>query len=182
MLRGLVTTTFAGRCNLKLGEDDDIVSPQEDVKSDGEAHRNSVVLVGRLAAPAITRTLPSGDLMTAFRVVVGRPPGLGSPARPRSPTVDTIDCVSWRADMRRRAEAWLPGDTIEVEGSLRRRFWRGSAGAASRSEVEVVQGRQLRKATGPKPARPARLDALGPAIGDTLADGSNAQPCGGMST
>ena len=32
---------------------------------------------------------------------------------------------------------------VEVEGVLRRRFWRGAAGPASRYEVEVVALRRL---------------------------------------
>jgi len=32
---------------------------------------------------------------------------------------------------------------LEVEGALRRRFWRMGAGAASRSEVEVLRVRRL---------------------------------------
>jgi single-strand DNA-binding protein len=37
----------------------------------------------------------------------------------------------------------VPGDVVEVEGSLRRRFWRVGAGAASRSEVEVTRVRRV---------------------------------------
>ena len=40
--------------------------------------RNDVTLVGRLAAPAEERTLPSGTVLVTFRVIVGRPP----PAKP----------------------------------------------------------------------------------------------------
>jgi hypothetical protein len=59
---------------------------------------NEVRLVGRLAAAAQEKELPSGDLLMTFRLVVDRPP---AQRRERSPTVDTIDCSAWRADVRR---------------------------------------------------------------------------------
>jgi single-strand DNA-binding protein len=82
--------------------------------------------------------------MVSFRVVVPRPAASGSDER-RRPTVDTIDCVAWLARVRRAAASWQPGDTIEVEGALRRRFWRGPGGGpASRCEVEVITARVVR--------------------------------------
>jgi single-strand DNA-binding protein len=101
---------------------------------------NEVRLVGRLAAAAEEKQLPSGDVLVTFRLVVDRPP---AHRRERSPTVDTIDCSAWRADVRRSVRRWQAGDTIEVSGALRRRFWRGASGAASRSEVEVASARRL---------------------------------------
>jgi single-strand DNA-binding protein len=107
--------------------------------------RNEVVLAGRLPAPAEERTLPSGDAMVSFRVVVPRPPGAG-PSSARSPSVDTIDCVAWQAATRRAALGWAAGDVVEVTGTLRRRFWRSGGGAASRTEVEALKVRRLAKA------------------------------------
>ena len=108
--------------------------------------RNDVCLVGRLAAPAEERMLPSGTVLVTFRVIVGRPPQ-PRPAHPRAPTVDTIDCVAGNATARRSALGWLPGDVVEVSGSLRRRFWRAGTGAASRTEVEVAKARRLARAS-----------------------------------
>jgi single-strand DNA-binding protein len=107
-------------------------------------HRNEVLLVGRLAAPAEERTLPSGDVLVTFRLVVQRPPGGRSTAR-RVPTVDTLDCVAWRAPVRRSVLGWSAGAEVEVTGALRRRFWRGPTGAASRCEVEVSRARLNRR-------------------------------------
>lgn len=112
------------------------------------AMRNEVALTGRLAAPAEERTLPSGTVLVTFRVIVGRPPPL-KPVSPRTPTVDTIDCVAGSAPVRRAALGWLAGDVVEVSGSLRRRFWRAGAGAASRTEVEVTKARRLARASPP---------------------------------
>ena len=114
--------------------------------SEDEPQRNEVLLVGRLGAAAQSREMPSGDTLVAFRVVVARPPAApGSTARPRGPSVDSIDCVAWRAGVRRTALAWAPGDLVEVAGVLRRRFWKGGAGPQSRTEVEVVRARRLRR-------------------------------------
>lgn len=109
-------------------------------------HRNDVFLVGRVAAVAAPRTLPSGDVMTAFRLVVDRPEQRRREATRRS-TVDTLDCVAWRADVRRTVSGWAPGDVVEVSGALRRRFWRSPAGPASRWEVEVGQARRLSRSS-----------------------------------
>jgi single-strand DNA-binding protein len=120
--------------------------PPEDEDVSGElpepGHLNTVVLRGRLAAPAQERELPSGDLLAAFRLIVDRP----RPRRPGTPTVDTLDCVAWRPRLRRVVGAWRAGDVVEVRGALRRRFWRGPAGPASRCEIEVSGGRRVTKA------------------------------------
>lgn len=105
---------------------------------------NEVTLVGRLAAPPIRRELPSGDEIATFRLVVDRPA-----RRARSgPTderrrVDTLDCVVWRADLRRRLDRIPEGTMVAVEGAVRRRFWRSPAGPASRVEIEVERMRRI---------------------------------------
>jgi single-strand DNA-binding protein len=105
---------------------------------------NEVVLRGRLAAAADQRVLPSGDSMVTFRVVVDRPPRASASAS--SARVDTLDCAAFKADVRRRCLRWEPGDVLEVRGSLRRRFFRTGAGAASRYEVEVVAASRVARA------------------------------------
>src|SRR5690348_17097003 len=114
--------------------------------SSAAPHRNEVVLRGRLAAPAESRQLPSGDLIAAFRLVVDRQAGRRKRPDDRAPTVDTLDCVAWRASVRRAALRWQAGDIVEVMGSLRRRFWRAPAGPASRCEVEVERASVVRGA------------------------------------
>ncbi len=108
-------------------------------------HLNQVVLVGRLGAAAATRTLPSGDTLSQFRLIVPRPP---ERARQSRVAVDTLDCAAWTSRLRRQVSAWGAGDLVEVTGALRRRFWRSPAGGpASRYEVEVSTVRRLRRAT-----------------------------------
>jgi single-strand DNA-binding protein len=99
---------------------------------------NEVRLCGVFAATAITRILPSGDELVSFRVTVARPTG----GRTR---VDSIDCASTKATVRRSAGRCEPGDVVELAGSLRRRFWRSPAGTpASKYEVEVTTLRRSR--------------------------------------
>ncbi|GAC1330351.1 MAG: hypothetical protein NVSMB13_18410 [Mycobacteriales bacterium] len=109
------------------------------------ADRNDVALVGRVAAAAVEHAMPSGDLFCTWRLVVRREGDRRRRGAVRSPTVDTLDCVAWRADVRRVAAGWRPGDVVAVSGSLRRRFWRVGAGSASRYEVEVHAARRLRR-------------------------------------
>jgi single-strand DNA-binding protein len=120
-----------------------------------ELHRNEIRLVGRLSAPARVLVLPSGDRLVTFRVIVDRAgprqSGAGrdskaasSPARGGSPKrVDTIDCATWTRREQRRVEKWQPGDVVEVQGHLRRRFRRGDSGPVSRIEVEVTMAMKV---------------------------------------
>lgn len=101
------------------------------------AHENTVHLIGRVAAAPEVREMPSGDLAVVWRIVVDRAePG------PRG-RVDTLACIAWSAGQRRTALRWHAGDVIELDGALRRRFWRTPGGPASRYEVEVHKGRRL---------------------------------------
>jgi single-strand DNA-binding protein len=101
---------------------------------------NVVRLVGRLSSPPREVVLPSGDTLCSFRVVVGRPVG-----HPSSQRVDALECSSVLGRVRRSASAWQVGDVVEVEGAIRRRFFRTPTGAASRVEVEVSSARRVRR-------------------------------------
>ena len=99
-----------------------------------ETGHNIVTLLGRVSKVPEQRELPSGDQLVSFRLVVPRPAGSRAAG---SGTVDTIDCVVWKPMLQRRVQRWVGGETVEVSGALRRRFWRGPTGASSRTEVEV---------------------------------------------
>ena len=118
-----------------------------------DEHVNEVSLRGRLSAAAEQRVLPSGDEVVTFRIVVERTAGASRTGSGRSggsrAMKDTIACIAWRADVRRRALRLDAGAVIEVDGALRRRFWRSPQGVASRYEVEVDR---LRRAAGSRPA------------------------------
>ncbi|HYN66751.1 MAG TPA: single-stranded DNA-binding protein [Ornithinibacter sp.] len=94
---------------------------------------NSVHLAGRVTATGEPRTLPSGDTVLTLRVVVPRPQRRG---RARA-GVDTIDVACWTAAVRRSAARCTVDDHVEVEGALRRRFFRSGGSVASRYEVEA---------------------------------------------
>lgn len=105
--------------------------------------RNDVVLRGRLSAPAELRTLPSGDTLITFRLVVRRPE-----PRARGQSVDVLTCISYDRALQRRVVVWQPGEVVEVEGALQRRFWRTGTGTASVCEVNCRRGRKVPRAAG----------------------------------
>lgn len=110
-------------------------------EEDAAQPRNMVHLVGRVASAPTERELPSGDRITTFRIVVARE---RTPMTAGSRQVsDWVDCAVWSGRLRRTVRAWLVDDTVAVEGALRRRFFRGTTGAASRVEIEVLSGRRL---------------------------------------
>ncbi len=138
-----------------------------DVEQDAAAEEvgvNEVRLVGRVSGEPETRSMPSGDEVVLLRVVVRRPPepvrarsaartpvvpGDDPPARtPPRPTVDTIDVSCWTAVTRRAGLRLTAGDAVEVEGALRRRFYR--AGPTVQSRYDVVAAR-VRRAPGARP-------------------------------
>lgn len=116
----------------------------------GAEHRNEVLLVGRLAAAAELRELPSGTPLVTFRLIVDRAAPAASRGAPAPvvsrPPIDTLDCAAYAAGGQRSSAGWSAGDVLEVSGALRRRFWRAASGAASRYEVEVTKSRRLHRA------------------------------------
>ena len=62
--------------------------------------RNDVVLRGRVSAPAEIRTLPSGDTLLTFRLVVRRPE-----PRARGQSVDVLTCITYDRALQRRVAA-----------------------------------------------------------------------------
>jgi single-strand DNA-binding protein len=88
---------------------------------------NDCLLRGRISAPAVDRELPSGEHVVEFRLIVTRLEREG---------VDTLDIAAWSAKSRRTALSLKAGEWVEVSGSVRRRFWTGPTGLASRWQVE----------------------------------------------
>jgi single-strand DNA-binding protein len=99
---------------------------------------NQVVLQGRLSKQPEEKVLPSGDVVWTVRVVVRRD-DLDRPG------VDWIDCSVWAGRLLRSVQSWGIDDVVEVEGALRRRFFRVAGQPVSRVEVEARSGRLIRR-------------------------------------
>src|SRR5262245_18620730 len=95
-----------------------------DVDSEGEL--NEVVLRGRVTSTPEGRTLPSGTAVVSFRLSVSRAK-THMTAGSRQ-TSDWVDCVAWGPRPRRSAGSWRVGDVVEIQGALRRRFFRSGGG------------------------------------------------------
>lgn len=108
--------------------------------------RNLVRLAGRLSGEPELRTLPSGDELCVCRISVPRDKVRVLPSGRRSSPVDVVDLAGWSARSRRAMAAWRSGDEVEVEGALRRRFYRAGERTLSRVEVEVSSCRMVRRA------------------------------------
>lgn len=108
-------------------------------------HLNEVHLVGRLGGEVRETTMPSGDVMVRFHVIVERS-ARARRERPRAPAVDALGCTAWTAGVRKALAASRPGDVVEVTGALRRRFQRGAATPTSWYDVEVQRVRKSRAA------------------------------------
>lgn len=103
----------------------------------------SVQLRGRVSGDPEHRVLPSGDELWTVRVVVRRP---SSQVREGGAVSDWITCAARAAGPRRSLASWSDGDVVEVEGALRRRYYRAGSGAAlSVVEVEVERARRRRR-------------------------------------
>jgi single-strand DNA-binding protein len=121
---------------------------------DVTVHRNEVRLIGDLTREARIRSLPDGTEVSSFVLRV----------RSEAGSADTIECIARSAALRSRLAARHAGDILEVSGSLRHRFWRGTAGTMSRYEVDAsnlsvrrrggapVTGRRNGETASPTPA------------------------------
>lgn len=100
---------------------------------------NSVLLAGRVSCSPEVRVMPSGDELVQVRGVVPRSKRKGETRK----QVDAIDITCWTARSRGAAGRLQEGDTAEVEGSLRRRFFAGAGGRVSRYEIEAKRLRRI---------------------------------------
>lgn len=108
----------------------------------GESTDNTVVLRGRISSAPVDRELPSGTVITTFRLSVPR--AKTAMTAGSSQTVDWVDCTAWSARSRRTVGGWQAGDEVEVTGALRRRHFRAGDASTSRLEVEVLSARRAR--------------------------------------
>jgi single-strand DNA-binding protein len=94
----------------------------------GNHYKNRVELAGRVSGEPSEKTLPSGDVVAEFRLVIDRDDREG---------VDTLDVAVWKAQLRKRALSLEAEEWIGIKGVLRRRFWKAGTGIASRWQVEA---------------------------------------------
>jgi len=102
---------------------------------------NQVSLTGRLTAAPTERELPSGDVICTFRISVPRSGRTPMTAR-STHNSDWVDCVAAGARVRRSTRGWEVGETVSVEGALRRRFYRAGDATGTRLELEVISARR----------------------------------------
>lgn len=103
------------------------MSKKSDLSEEVDYSLNDCLLRGRVSAEAVEKELPSGDRVVEFRLIITRTERDG---------VDTLDIAAWSPKSRRTALSLKSGEWIEVSGSVRRRFWQGPAGLASRWQIE----------------------------------------------
>ena len=89
---------------------------------------NEVLLRGRVSGEPYEKELPSGDCVVEFRVVIPRKSREG---------VDTLDIAAWSSKTRRTGLTLKTEEWVEITGAIRRRFWQGPTGLASRWQVEA---------------------------------------------
>ena len=119
-----------------------MTSKIDEAEPDGST--NLVRLRGKVSTAPERRELPSGTSIVTLRLSVPRET---SPMTEGSrQTADWVDCAAWGRKVRRTVSGWRAGDLVEVQGALRRRFYRSGAGTATRLEVEVLSGRVLARA------------------------------------
>ncbi|GAA4947903.1 single-strand DNA-binding protein [Nonomuraea thailandensis] len=94
--------------------------------------RNEVLLVGRLSAPAEERSLPSGDTLTKWRIIVRR-----RRHRRGATLTDSVPCITFDPETAAVVRGLKPRDYVAVTGSFRCRVYGPSAGKTWRYEVEV---------------------------------------------
>lgn len=104
---------------------------------------NHVAVTGRVSNTAEVRTLPSGDTLASFRLIVDR---TGAARKRSKQLVDTFECVAWSARLRAAVAKLEPGQNVEVTGQLRRRFSRANGTPASWVSIEVASCRRIRTA------------------------------------
>lgn len=102
---------------------------KEAIKIDNEDYAtNEVLLRGRISGEPREKEMPSGDRVVEFRLVIPRKVREG---------VDTLDIAAWTSKTRRTGLSLKPDQKVEISGAIRRRFWQGPTGVASRWQVEA---------------------------------------------
>nr|SBO98259.1 single-strand binding protein/Primosomal replication protein n [Nonomuraea gerenzanensis] len=118
--------------------------------------------MGRLSAPAEDHSLPSGDTLTKWRIIVRR-----RRHRRGATLSDSVPCITFNPEAAAVVRAMKPRDPIEVTGSFRCRVYGPSTGKSWRYEVEVstAQPYEAELAEDPQlPENPELFEPAAPAV------------------
>jgi single-strand DNA-binding protein len=101
-------------------------------------HRNEVYLVGELITVPEERMFADGRDVVTFRLDVRTESG-------SRPIRDSFDVTVANTRTRKSALTWDVGDTVEVEGVVRRKFHRVGAGSRAFVVIEAARAKRLRR-------------------------------------
>ena len=90
-------------------------------------HVNLVDLIGEVSEVPTEVTLPSGEEIIEIRLVVS----------PTGSSKSSLDVIVRDRSLMRRARGLKAGNTIAVQGELRRRFWRSGGSISTRLDIEA---------------------------------------------
>ncbi|MFD1542859.1 single-stranded DNA-binding protein [Nonomuraea guangzhouensis] len=115
--------------------------------------RNEVVLVGRLSAAPEDKPLPSGDILTKWRLIVRRPHH-----RSGQTMTDSVPCATFDPEAAAFVRSLRPRDTMEIKGAFRCHVYGPTAAKIWRYEVEVSIAKEAPpdEADQPRPSRRPR--------------------------
>ncbi|MEV4104678.1 single-stranded DNA-binding protein [Nonomuraea sp. NPDC049649] len=136
--------------------------------------RNEVLLVGRLSAAVEERSLPSGDTMTKWRLLVRR-----RTYRRGGTVTDSIPCVSFSQEVADVLRGLNPRDAMEVTGAFRCRVFGPASGKIWAYEVEAATVKAIDALPEAEPSEPPPPSAPRPAAALAKAGGPEASPSQG---
>lgn len=97
------------------------------IKQEKDRSKNVVQLRGRISGERREKSLPTGDTVVEFRLIVKRD----------DQGFDTFDIGVRKAGLRKLAKSMHEQEWVEIAGVIRRRFWNSPSGLASRWHVEA---------------------------------------------
>lgn len=90
-------------------------------------HVNLVDLIGEVSEVPTEVTLPSGEEIIEIRLAVA----------PTGSAKSSLDVTIREKSLMRRARGLKVGNTIAVQGELRRRFWKSRGSISTRLDIEA---------------------------------------------
>ncbi|MFH1769185.1 MAG: single-stranded DNA-binding protein [Parcubacteria group bacterium] len=125
---------------------------------------NKVILIGRMAADPETRTTPSGQSVSSFRIATNRVWNDRNTGQ-KQEQVEFHSIVAW-GQLSNVVQSYLKkGQLVEIEGRLQTRSWQGNDGVKKyRTEIvaENLQlgpkaaGTSFQNDSGPRPSSPSK--------------------------